>query len=125
HVGRVTAASDDGARDNPYPTRSHAAMTTILGLDLGKFKSVSCRYDSKSLEARYQIITTDLDTFRTHLGRLRYPFESRQRPEIPERLGDQLRSDLASRRDSRRSRHRAGVRRAEWRDGSAATPGCL
>src|SRR5262245_12861462 len=54
----------------PIP-RGATAMTTILGLDLGKFKSVSCLYDPKTLEARYQTITTDPDTFRTHLGRSR------------------------------------------------------
>jgi hypothetical protein len=38
-------------------------MTTILGLDLGKFKSVACHYDPNTLEARYQTIT-DPDTAR-------------------------------------------------------------
>jgi transposase len=46
-------------------------MTTILGLDLGKFKSVSCLYDPRTLEARYETLTTDPDTFRKHLAGLR------------------------------------------------------
>ena len=46
-------------------------MTPILGLDLGKFKSVSCLYDPSTLEARYSTITTDPDTFRKFLERER------------------------------------------------------
>ena len=34
-------------------------MSTILGLDLGKFKSVACLYDPKTPEARYSTIATD------------------------------------------------------------------
>jgi transposase len=46
-------------------------MSTILGLDLGKFKSVSCVYDPATQEARYDTISTDPDTFGHHLQRLR------------------------------------------------------
>ncbi|MGE5754361.1 MAG: IS110 family transposase [Planctomycetaceae bacterium] len=46
-------------------------MTTILGLDLGKFKSVSCLYDPSTLEARSSTITTDPDSFRKFLERER------------------------------------------------------
>jgi transposase len=42
-------------------------MSTILGLDLGKFKSVACLYDPVTQEARYRTITTDPDTLRTFL----------------------------------------------------------
>jgi hypothetical protein len=34
-------------------------MTTILGLDLGKFKSVSCTYRPATQEVRYETIDTD------------------------------------------------------------------
>ncbi len=42
-------------------------MSTILGLDLGKFKSVACLYDPQTQEARYSTITTDPDTLRVVL----------------------------------------------------------
>ncbi|MFL5281869.1 MAG: transposase, partial [Rhodopila sp.] len=42
-------------------------MSTILGLDLGKFKSVTCLYDPQTQEARYSTITTDPDTLRVVL----------------------------------------------------------
>ena len=44
-------------------------MTTILRLDLGKFKSVACLYDPNTLEARYSTIPTDPDTIRRFLDR--------------------------------------------------------
>jgi hypothetical protein len=34
-------------------------MTTILGLDLGEFKSVACAYDTATTEARFMTIHTD------------------------------------------------------------------
>jgi transposase len=46
-------------------------MTSILGLDLGKFKSVACLYDPNTQEARYETISTDPETLRRHLQRLR------------------------------------------------------
>lgn len=39
-------------------------MSTILGLDLGKFKSVACLYDPETQEARYSTIATDPETLR-------------------------------------------------------------
>ncbi len=53
----------------PHPTlQSHAAMTTILGLDLGKFKCVACLYDPQTQEARYRTIATDPDVLRGFLA---------------------------------------------------------
>jgi transposase len=46
-------------------------MTTILGLDLGKFKSVSCLYRPASQETRYDTIDTDPTILRRHLEHLR------------------------------------------------------
>jgi transposase len=46
-------------------------MTSILGLDLGKFKSVSCLYQPATQEARYDTIDTDPTILRRHLERLR------------------------------------------------------
>jgi transposase len=43
-------------------------MNTILGLDLGKFKSVACAYDPSTQEADYSTIPTDPDTFRGFLA---------------------------------------------------------
>jgi hypothetical protein len=43
-------------------------MTTILGLDLGKFKSVSCLYDPMTQGARYSTIATDPDVLRGFLA---------------------------------------------------------
>jgi hypothetical protein len=43
-------------------------MATILGLDLGKFKSVACLYDPKTQEARYSTIATDPDVLRGFLA---------------------------------------------------------
>ena len=34
-------------------------MSTILGLDLGKFKSVACLYDTDTTAARFTTIHTD------------------------------------------------------------------
>jgi transposase len=39
-------------------------MSTILGLDLGKFKSVACLYDPATTEARFTTIHTDPDDLR-------------------------------------------------------------
>ena len=46
-------------------------MTTILGLDLGKFKSVACLYDPDTHQARYATISTDPDSVRDFLQRHR------------------------------------------------------
>ena len=46
-------------------------MNTILGLDLGKFKSVACTYDPKTQETRHETIATDHVTVRRCLDRLR------------------------------------------------------
>lgn len=46
-------------------------MTAIFGLDLGKFKSVSCLYQPATQEARYDTIDTDPAILRGHLERLR------------------------------------------------------
>mgnify|MGYP007071125238 FL=1 len=43
-------------------------MTTILGLDLGKFKSVACLYDPQTQEARYRTSATDPDVLRGFLA---------------------------------------------------------
>jgi transposase len=43
-------------------------MTTILGLDLGKFKSVACLYDPETRAARYHTIATDPDVLRGFLA---------------------------------------------------------
>src|SRR5262245_19146656 len=53
------------------PPRSHRAMTLILGLDLGEFKSVSCLYRPAAQEARYDAIDTDPTILRRHLEHLR------------------------------------------------------
>src|SRR5438309_756987 len=39
-------------------------MATILGLDLGKFKSLACLYDSDTTAARFTTIHTDPDDLR-------------------------------------------------------------
>ncbi len=49
-------------------------MSTILGLDLGQFKSVACLYDPNSQEARDRTITTDPDSLR--------PFLHGHRPDL-------------------------------------------
>ncbi len=41
-------------------------MTTILGLGLGKFKSVACLDDPDTQKARDRTITTDPDPLRRH-----------------------------------------------------------
>jgi transposase len=46
-------------------------MTTILGLDLGKFKSVACFYNPDTQEARYSTIPTDPDTLSGFLAAAR------------------------------------------------------
>jgi transposase len=46
-------------------------MKTILGLDLGKFKSVACVYDPNTQEARHETIATDPATVRRLLDRHR------------------------------------------------------
>lgn len=43
-------------------------MATILGLDLGKFKSVACLYDTGTAEFRFVAVHTDRDAHRTFLG---------------------------------------------------------
>jgi transposase len=40
---------------------------TILGLDLGKFKSVACSYDPRTHDARFTTVPTDPDAVRTLL----------------------------------------------------------
>src|SRR3954447_6882043 len=42
-------------------------MSTILGLDLGKFKSVACLYDTETTAARFTTIHTDPADLRTLL----------------------------------------------------------
>lgn len=42
-------------------------MSTIIGLDLGKFKSVACVYDSDTTAGRFATITTDPDGLREFL----------------------------------------------------------
>src|SRR5262245_58340117 len=73
HVCRVAVASDDGACDHPHPPRSHTAMTSLLGLDLGKFKSVACLLDPDTQEGRDETIPTDPETLRRHLWRRSHP----------------------------------------------------
>jgi transposase len=46
-------------------------MATILGIDLGKTKSVACTYDPKTQEAAYATIPTDPDSLRRTLERVR------------------------------------------------------
>ncbi len=46
-------------------------MNSILGLDLGKFKSVICVYQPRTQEAAYRTISTDPLTLRTELQQLR------------------------------------------------------
>jgi hypothetical protein len=46
-------------------------MTTILGLDLGKFKSVSCLYRPATQETAYATIDTDSTLLCRHLEQLR------------------------------------------------------
>ena len=46
-------------------------MSTIFGLDLGKFKSVACTYDPKTQEARHENNARDPATVRRFLDRLR------------------------------------------------------
>jgi transposase len=46
-------------------------MATILGLDLGKFKSVSCLYQPNTQEAAFSTIDTDPTLLRRHLEQLR------------------------------------------------------
>src|ERR1700712_1941012 len=55
-----------------HPFRSHADMTTILGLDLGKFKSVACLYDTHTTATRFETVLTDPDALRDFL-QLRHP----------------------------------------------------
>ena len=43
-------------------------MSTILGLDLGKFKSVACAYDTATAAARFATVHTDPDDLRKLLG---------------------------------------------------------
>src|SRR5262249_43387326 len=52
-------------------SRSPATMATILGIDLGKTKSVACTYDPQTQEATYATIPTDPDALRKALERLR------------------------------------------------------
>jgi hypothetical protein len=54
-------------------------MNTILGLDLGKFKSVACLYDPQTTDARFTIGRADLPV-RPHPGRGREARRNR-RPE--------------------------------------------
>ena len=42
-------------------------MSTIIGLDLGKFKSVACTYDTDTTAARFATVTTDPDGLREFL----------------------------------------------------------
>lgn len=44
-------------------------MATIIGIDLGKFKSVACTYDTETTEAAYSTIPTDPDALRRMLDR--------------------------------------------------------
>ena len=46
-------------------------MSTIIGIDLGKFKSVACSYDTDTREAAYCTIPTDPDALRNALDRAR------------------------------------------------------
>jgi transposase len=46
-------------------------MAMILGIDLGKLKSVACTYDPETQEATYATIPTDPDALRRTLERLR------------------------------------------------------
>ena len=46
-------------------------MNAILGLDLGKFKSVICVYRPKTQEAAYRTISTDPLTLHAELQQLR------------------------------------------------------
>jgi transposase len=46
-------------------------MATILGIDLGKTKSVACSYDPQTQEATFATIPTDPDALRSALERLR------------------------------------------------------
>jgi transposase len=47
-------------------TNTASANTSILAIDLGKYKSVSCVYDQATGEVRF----TTFDTSRAELGRL-------------------------------------------------------
>ena len=48
-------------------------MATILGIDLGKLKSVACTYDPETQEATYATIPTEPDTLKRTLERHRMP----------------------------------------------------
>ena len=74
HVSRVSVAGDNGKEVSTLhcrPPRSHSAINTILGLDLGKFKSVICAYQPKTQEAAYRTISTDPLTLRAELQQIR------------------------------------------------------
>lgn len=45
-------------------------MSTILGIDLGKFQSVACIYSTGDAEIRFEALATDPDTFRALLARV-------------------------------------------------------
>ena len=46
-------------------------MSTIIGIDLGKFKSVACSYDTETTEVAYSTIPTDPDALSKALQRTR------------------------------------------------------
>src|SRR5262252_9816040 len=48
----------------------HAAMTSILGLDLGKFKSVTCSYDTNTTNSSFAALHTDPIEFRRSAQRV-------------------------------------------------------
>ena len=48
-----------------------AATTTILALDLGKYKSVACAYDPQGGEARFHTLTTGRAELARLIDRLR------------------------------------------------------
>jgi hypothetical protein len=50
---------------------SMTATRTILALDLGKYKSVACRYEPETGEVQFHTVTTDRDEFRRLIERHR------------------------------------------------------
>jgi hypothetical protein len=44
--------------DRPHPTEELSVTTTILAIDLGKYKSVACTYDRDTAAATFRTVTT-------------------------------------------------------------------
>jgi hypothetical protein len=47
--------------------KEHTAMKKILGIDLGKFKSVVCVYQPATTSTRFQTLVTHVDELREFL----------------------------------------------------------